>query len=331
MANEDKFPPRCGIVLAGGEGKRLQGLVLQLKGKKLPKQYVNFIGPRSMLEHTFHRAEKLIPPTRLFTVVSRDHLGHREVRRQLFSRPSGTVVVQPENKDTGPGLLLPLMHLHKRYPGSTVAVFPSDHFILEEDLFMAYVDLAFQAVDSDPFRIVLLAIKPNRLEPEYGYILPGEKINDQGIYRVRLFIEKPEPQDVGRLVRQGGLWNTMVMVFRTKTLLDLARLVVPRIHSSFQPIWKSIGTPSERLVVEESYRCMEAANLSKGLLEILPSQHRSSLSLLPVSGVFWDDWGTAHRITNVLQAIKLPGVPGRRALRDLRRIDAALSIREVFL
>jgi mannose-1-phosphate guanylyltransferase len=91
-----------------------------------------------MLEHTLHRAEKLISPERLFTVVCRDHLDHA---RQIASRPKGTVIIQPENKETGPGLLLPLAHLCKHYPDSLV-ILPSDHFISEEDLFMDHVDLA---------------------------------------------------------------------------------------------------------------------------------------------------------------------------------------------
>jgi hypothetical protein len=49
-----------GIVLAAGEGKRLELFVHMLRGNALPKQFVNFIGNRSMLEPTFDRAEKLI-------------------------------------------------------------------------------------------------------------------------------------------------------------------------------------------------------------------------------------------------------------------------------
>ena len=60
-----------GIVLAGGEGRRLQRYVQEIGREALPKQYVNVMGDRSMLEHTFHRAEKLIPAERILTVISR--------------------------------------------------------------------------------------------------------------------------------------------------------------------------------------------------------------------------------------------------------------------
>src|SRR6202008_4979583 len=119
----------CGIVLAGGDGKRLQQFIDRLGGGGLPKQYMKFIGKRSMLEHTFQRAEKLISPDHLFTVVNQDHLRFPDVKRQLSRRPHENVVVPPENKEPGPGLPLPLIHLYKRFPDSTVVVFPSDQFI----------------------------------------------------------------------------------------------------------------------------------------------------------------------------------------------------------
>ena len=87
------LPAPCGIVLAGGDGKRLQPFIDRLGGGGLPKQYMNFIGTRSMLEHTFQRAETLISPDHLFTVVNQDHLRFPDVKRQLSSRLYGNVVV----------------------------------------------------------------------------------------------------------------------------------------------------------------------------------------------------------------------------------------------
>src|SRR3990172_1569963 len=71
MTHDAQAPVRCGLVLAGGEGKRLKRFIYQLRASQVPKQYINVIGTRSMLEHTFDRAERLIPRERLFTVASR--------------------------------------------------------------------------------------------------------------------------------------------------------------------------------------------------------------------------------------------------------------------
>lgn len=297
---------RCGIVLAAGEGKRLQPFIRRMREDDLPKQYVNFIGDRSMLEHTIHRAEKLIPSERLFTVVSRDHLRYPEVRKQLSGRAPGTVIVQPENKDTGPGIFLPLAYLYKKYPEATVAVFPSDHFILEEDSFMAYVALAFSWVDQNPSSLVLLGVKPHKPEPEYGYIVPEGTISHQretGLRWVRKFVEKPDSKTSQDLILQGALWNTMVMVFKAATLWDLARKVAPSLHRPFEQIREAIGGRDEKKVIEAAYRGFRSVNFSSVLLEGLSVEHSSSLTVLPVEGVLWSDWGSAGRIIGILRKI----------------------------
>lgn len=315
-------PVRCGIVLAAGDGMRLRPLIHRLRGDALPKQYVNFIGTRSMLEHTLHRAEKLIPPERLFTVVSESHLDYPEVRRQLRGRPRETVVLQPENRETGPGLFLPLIYLWKRYPNSTIAVFPSDHFILEEDLFIAHVGLAFHVVERDPDRIVLLGVEPDRPEPQYGYILPDAEAGDLaslGIRKVSRFIEKPDAATAGELALKGGLWNTLVMVFHAKTLLDLARRMAPTLYDSFRRIWEAIGSRGEKEVVNKAYRSMGLLNFSTGLLEGLPLNYPAHLSVLPLRGVLWSDWGSAGGVLSVLRKTgylgRLNGVSEERLFR----------------
>jgi len=257
-----------------------------------------------MLEDTFHRAEKLIPSDRLFTVVSQDHLKYSEVRQQLSSRPRGTVVVQPENKETGPGLLLPLMRVYSRYPESTVVVFPSDHVILEEDLFISYVDLACRAVERDPTRLILLGVEPTEPEREYGYILPGSSVKTLAplnVLRVLQFVEKPDSHAVPDLIVKGGLWNTMIMVFKARTLLEMVRRTVPRLFEVFGRIASAIGTSSERNVVEKTYREIEPLNFSKGLLETFPQKRPGCLLTLPVRGVSWSDWGSEARVISMLR------------------------------
>jgi mannose-1-phosphate guanylyltransferase len=303
MNHDAQGPVRCGIVLAGGEGNRLKRFIYQLRGSPVPKQYINFIGTRSMLEHTLDRAETLIPGERLFTVASQDHMQYREARRQLLARPAHTVALQPLNQETGPGVLLPLMHVHKRHPKSVVAVFPSDQFIREEKHFMAHVEIAFQAVEKDPSLIVLLGIKPSQPEPEYGYILPNGKLRSLGpldIHGVESFIEKPEERRAIEFADHGALWNSMVMVFETRTFLSLVSFFAPALHRSFQRIYRAIGTSAESVVVEDCYREMTPLNFSKGLLEAIAVEHRR-LAVIPVHGVLWSDWGSAPRIMEILQ------------------------------
>jgi mannose-1-phosphate guanylyltransferase len=297
-----------GLVLAAGDGKRLEQFIQQAIGNKIPKQYVNLVGRRSMLEHTFLRAEKLIPQNRILTIVSKHHLKYAEVRRQLWPRPKQSVVVQPANRETGPGVLLPLMHIYKRSPEAVVAVFPSDHFIWEEDRFMDHVKLAAEKVGRDPARVILLAVEAQEPEVDYGYIVPRDDIGHfdlYGVRRVSRFIEKPSASVARSLVKAGGLWNTMTMVFKVKTLLHLVKAVCPNTSQHFNRVLEAIGTESESDIIDEVYRELEPLNFSKGILERIAVIFPEAISALPVLQVFWSDWGSPQRVMQVQERLGL--------------------------
>ncbi|MCI0408647.1 MAG: NTP transferase domain-containing protein [Acidobacteria bacterium] len=319
---------RCGIVLAAGDGLRLRPLVERLRGKALPKQYVSFVGTRSMLEHTLSRAEKLIPAQRLFTVVARNHLRHPEARRQLKSRPKGRVVVQPHNRDTLPGLLLPLLQLRRLYPDSLVAVFPSDHYVLEEDRFMRFVSLAFDGVERHPERVALLGIEPDEPEPEYGYVLPEEGFRpaaSDGMAQVLRFVEKPDTRLAEDLIHRGALWNTSVLVFHTAAFLALVERKLPGFLGGFLRIEEGLGTPEENGVIEEAYRRMIPLNLSRDFLQNLAPGEPSHLSVLTARDVTWSDWGSERRIL----AAAHPGTAWTKGDRHERQIEVESGERHV--
>jgi len=305
--NDSSSPAvRCGIILSGGNGTRLRDFVFRRRADYLPKQYLNFIGKRSMLEHTFQRVEKLIPAQKLLVVIAKEHLQFDEVRHQIAPRPRKCIVIQPENKDTGPGILLPLMHLYKRYPDAIVALFPSDHFILEEDLFMQHVDRAFRAVESDGSRIVLLGMEPNDPDPEYGYILYGGNPDLDGDRTVEMFVEKPSTETAKKIIRRGALWNTLVLVVRCKILLQAIQRATPELYRSFEPIQHAIGTADEQRVIERVYQKLPPLNFSKRVLENLSYEDRQNFRVLPVRGVTWKDWGTSDRLSKTLRQLGAP-------------------------
>ena len=287
----------------------MRDLVYRKRADYLPKQYLNFIGKRSMLEHTLHRAEKLIPAQKLLVVIAKEHLQFGEVRRQMASRPQQCIITQPKNKDTGPGILLPLMYLHKRDPEAIVTLFPSDHFILEEDLFMQHIERAFRIVESDGTRIVLLGMEPNEPDPEYGYILPSGGTDDPDPDEgrtVEMFVEKPSADAAKMMMRKGALWNTLVLVVTCKTLLRAIKRATPELYRAFEPIQDAIGTPDEQQVIEQVYQTMPSLNFSKGVLETLAYENRQNLRVLPVRRVTWNDWGTRDRLSKTLRQLGAP-------------------------
>lgn len=306
---------RCAVTLAGGDGRRLAPLVRRVRGDALPKQFVTFYGTQSLLERTFQRVERLVPPDRIFTVVTRNHLDYAEAGRQLTGRAKRTVVIQPENKDTAPGLLLPLMYLNKRYANAVVAVFPSDHFVADDRVFMGHVETAFQLVERHPALIVLLGVKPEVAETDYGYVVPGEPVTAEGRAEIRTvgrFVEKPAPRVARDLIQRGALWSTSVLVFRVQTMLEVMSRTAPLLPPVFSLIEEVIDTPREWEVIDAVYRNLPPVNLSRGVLEFIPDWCPSRLAVLRVEGVAWSDWGAE-----------------RRVLSDLAKLDGPRRFREI--
>jgi len=160
---------------------------------------------------------------------------------------------------------------------------------------------------------VLLGIEPDGEESEYGYIVPEKTKKGAGPFPVSCFVEKPAPSRARELILNGALWNTMVMVCKTKALIELVGEVMPKICFSFQRIHDAVGTPCEKKVVGEIYHQLESVNFSRELLEPFVQAYPSRLLTIPVRGVLWSDWGTESRVIEVLRRTghmtRLNGLP----------------------
>src|SRR5437879_3226943 len=134
----------AGIILGGGDGKRLRTLTRALTGDDRPKQFCAVVGRETLLEQTRRRARLLIPHERLLTVVTRKH--ERYFRPALVDAAPGTVVVQPEARGTAIAVLYALMRLEALGSTNAVAVLPSDHYVSDDGVFMTHVLTAFKIV-----------------------------------------------------------------------------------------------------------------------------------------------------------------------------------------
>jgi mannose-1-phosphate guanylyltransferase len=301
MKTNFQRPLRAAVILAGGEGRHLRSFIRALRHKDIPKQYATIIGTRSMLTHTYDRVERLIPEDRVYTVLNSDHLRYPEAKNQIEFRAPHTLVFEPTHRGTGPGILLPLTHIQNNHPGSSVAILPTDHFILQEDLFVRYLEQAFEMVEQTPSLVVFLGVKPGEADPEYDYILPDFK---RSAYRDSCSIlaleETPEPRMASRLISLGALWNTSVMVFNVASFWDLLRISAPDLHGSFRRIARSLGTPYESVTVEAVYEILKPSDFCKDLIHLCDLYSGNQFSVIPMHSIFWSDWGCPMRILSTL-------------------------------
>ncbi len=288
------------IVLAGGDGERIQPCIQKWLGYSLPKQYCTFVGTRSMLQHTWGRANQLVQPCRKVTVVGRTH--QQQSDRHFQDQREGKVILQPRNCGTAPGVFLPLTYVKAWDPQAAVVIFPSDHFVFPENQFVETVRRAVRAVDLWRDQMILLGVRPSYLELDYGWIAQGDVLGwSEGacIRRVQDFVEKPRSAEAVSLISQGALWNTLVLVAHAETLWSAGWDSVPEVMERFELLRQSIGTSEEESVLQDIYRDMPNSNFSHEVLQPLAKQ----IGVMELEKVLWSDWGRPGRIVETLETI----------------------------
>ncbi len=287
------------IVLAGGEGTRLLPLTKHIAGYNCPKQFCVVSGPRTLLGQTLARIAPLAPQERTVVVGNHAHAGH--LHRDLPGLLP-YALLQPLDRGTGPGILWPAHWVSWRDPEAIAAVFPSDHFVLQERAFIAHVARAVRVVRRCPDLVALLGMVPGGPEEEYGWIEPGEAVTEApGCFRVRGFWEKPTADRAHAFFRSGFLWNSLIVVARVEALKALGRAHIPEVDARLSRIEAFAGSEHEPWAVRQAFVLMRTASFSRDVLE----RATASLVVLPVRGIFWSDWVAPERVVRTLRRLNV--------------------------
>ena len=303
------------LILAAGEGTRLRSLTTAPGGSTIPKQYCSLHEGPSLLHEAVLRAGAVAPASRTCAVVARQH--RRWWEPGLSSLPAPNVIVQPANRGTANGILLPLLHIVERDPQARVVLLPSDHHVRREAILATTLRKAVEQLDWRFDEMVLLGIEPEEADPELGYIVP-EASDGRGALRVGQFLEKPVAAQARTLVEYGALWNAFIVAATAQALLGLFRRHMPGIVAAMRTaVHSDLRDGIGGLATAELYEDLPTLDFSRDILK----GEEANLRVLPVPQCGWSDLGTPQRV-----ALALRGAPRTRDVPAMKAGCMHLSL-----
>ena len=277
------------VILAGGKGKRLW----PSSRHDFPKQFIDFFGTgRTQLQQTYDRLARLVPPERILICTHQEYVDL--VREQLPQVERNNILDEPIRRDTAPAVAWASCRIAKINPDAAVIVSPSDQDVHNEAAFRSNVEeaLEFMARKS---AMVMMAVRPTRPEPGYGYIQIGECVGHD-LYTVKSFTEKPDRQFAELFMNSGEFyWNTGIFLAPVEKLLQATYELLPPVLRELDKELPQHTLEDERAFLETHFSEYPNMPIDRTLLEKAPDMY------LLKCDYGWADLGTWHSIYETMQ------------------------------
>lgn len=269
----------CALIMAGGKGTRFWPLSTEEK----PKQFLNLVGEKTMIQMTVDRIMPIIPIDRIFVCTGEKYIDL--VKEQLPNLPEKNIIVEPEGRNTAPCITLSAFIIDRYYKDSTMVVLPSDHLIKNEEEFRNIIIKGTNFLENNRDGILTLGMKPDRPETGYGYINYGND-KELGIKEVNKFVEKPNLDLAKKYLEEGTyLWNGGMFLWKTEHVLNEIKKYASITYEALHNL-DNIKEEEIQSYINNNYGNTEAISIDYAVLE------KSEKIFVIPSEIGWDDIGT---------------------------------------
>jgi len=220
------------VIMAGGSGTRLW----PLSRRGMPKQLLDLLGGRSLLQMAYDRAVAVIDPARIL-VCAGD--AYRDViRAQLPDLPPDNLLLEPVGRDSLAAAAWSAAVIARRDPAAVVAVLTADHVISPQSAFEAAVRKGLDIAGAADDVLVTFGVAPTHPHSGFGYIQARDAVDPAGtVFRVNRFVEKPAREVAEGFLAEGNWWwNSGMSCWRARVFLDLLRHFEPAMADGIEAL-----------------------------------------------------------------------------------------------
>ena len=247
------------VIMAGGVGTRFW----PKSRKHMPKQFLDILGNgKSFIRMTFERFATRIAPENFLVVTNKNYKSL--VLEHLPELKPEQILCEPIGRNTAPCISYAANYLNKFAPDSLMVVTPSDHYVADENGFIATLDECTEFADANDV-LMTIGISPTRPETGYGYI---QRSSADALSPVKCFTEKPNLEVAQAFIRSGEfLWNSGIFIWKTSAILSAIESYLPEMHSLFSSIKDSYGTVGEAAAITDVFTRCRAISIDYGVME----------------------------------------------------------------
>ena len=272
------------IILCGGAGTRLW----PVSRSSQPKQLIKFKGKYSLLQASLVRLTRKVLPQNIYLVSNIEHqFIIQDQLAKIFKNDKPNLILEPVGKNTLPAIAIATKKILELDSNAIISVFPSDHEIKNETIFLDLWESSIEVAKNDYF--TLIGIKPNFPATGFGYIKPQNKINlDNGeeIFEVAEFKEKPNKASAENFIKKGYLWNAGMFIFKGSVFNELMKKFQPKLLSMIDSINENN--------LDNVYKKIDSISIDYGLAE-----KANKIAVLSDS-IEWSDLGNWNSIFHLL-------------------------------
>jgi len=260
-----------------------------------PKQLLPLIGGRSLLQISWARAKRLVPPERLLVCTGAPYA--EDVRAQLPDLPEENLLGEPVGRDSLNAAAWPAAVLVRRDPDAVMAVLTADHMLSPDGVFAERLGEGFALAEADKSALVTFGVVPTSPHTGYGYLERGASVKGfENAATVVSFTEKPGEKTATAWVASGRYWwNSGLFVWRASTFLEQVQQLQPATYDAMTLL---ADDPS---CLEAIYPALTRISIDYAVMEPV-SRGRGTAHVLAIAlPVQWADVGSFGALYKMLK------------------------------
>lgn len=269
------------VVLCGGSGTRLW----PLSRESYPKQFLNLLGNRSLLQDTLLRVREVQGIAAPVLITNHAHRFMVAEQAREIGSDNAAFILESHSRNTAPAAAAAALHALASGQDPLLLLLPSDHLIRDAAAFSNIVTQGVPAAQDGA--IVTFGILPTEPATGYGYIKAGALCIDNS-YEVARFEEKPSLARATQFLTDGGyFWNSGIFLFRASAFLAELEAFSPEI---LRAVRDSVARGKTDLdffrLCEEAFKQCPSNSIDYAVME-----HTSRARMVPFAAE-WSDVGS---------------------------------------